>query len=393
MADQPDKWREPMAETDPEKQKAKPGEAPPGAPMPAETIDSRPAVLVVDDDPAICALFRRMLSRRPFTVLTAETGPAALDTVRRECGRIDVALVDFNLGAEENGLELLKRLRAIDDEIVGVVLTGQATLDNAVAAFQMGIYDFIQKPVAWEPLVALLDRAVKYRRLVRENKRYQLQLENRVREQNAALILALEEVKESYQFTLEAMAAMLDAREQKTGEHSKRVAEMALVLAREMGVTPEEVQTIRMGALLHDIGKIAVPDSILLKPGALTPDERAIMRKHAQVGYDIIQSSPVLRPAAEIVISHHERYDGTGYPRGLKGDAICLGARIFAVIDTYDAIRADRSYSKGRSSKEAVEEILRHRGTQFDPAVVDALLRCQAGIEEISREPPTERTP
>lgn len=382
-----------MAETDPGKQKAKQAEELPVSPMPAETSDARPVVLVVDDEPAICALFQRMLSRRPFTVLTAETGPAALDAVRRERGRIDVALVDFNLGAGENGLELLKRLRAIDDEIVGVVLTGQATLDNAVAAFQMGIYDFIQKPVAWDPLVAMLDRAVEYRRLVRENKRYQLQLENRVREQNAALILALEEVKESYQFTLEAMAAMLDAREQKTGEHSKRVAEMALVLAREMGVSPEEVQTIKTGALLHDIGKIAVPDSILLKPGALTAEEREIMRKHPQAGYDIIHSSPVLQPAAEIVISHHERYDGAGYPRGLKGDEICLGARIFAVIDTYDAIRADRPYSKGRSAEAALEEIRRHRGTQFDPAVVDALLRCRAGIEEISSGPHAERTP
>ncbi len=340
-------------------------------------------VLVVDDDPVLCELFKRMLSRDNCVVFTAETGADALEIVRREHGEVDVALVDLNLG-DENGLVVLKSLRELDDSVVGVVVTGHATLDNAVEAMHFGIYDFIQKPVERAALAAVLERAIQYRRLVLENRNYRLHLEDMVREKHAALIQALEEVKASSQFTLEAMAAMLDAREHQTGEHSKRVVQMSFVLSQEMGVSPEEIETIKMGALLHDIGKISVPDSILLKPGPLTPEEFETMKTHAQIGYDIIYSSPPLRAAAEIVISHHEHFNGKGYPRGLKGEEICLGARIFAVIDTYDAICSDRPYSKRRSSQEAIDEIVRHRGTQFDPAVVDALVRCQAKIKEIS---------
>jgi len=244
-----------------------------------------------------------------------------------------------------------------------------------------GIYDFIQKPVDRGSLKAVLERAIQYRRLLVENRNYQLRLEIMVQEKSQALLEALKELKESYRFTLEAMAAMLDAREHKTGQHSKRVVVMSLILAREMGLSPEEIQTLEIGALLHDIGKIAMPDSILLKPGPLTEAESALMRQHPQIGYDIIHAGPGLQAAAEIVLAHQEHYDGSGYPRGIRGDEICLGARIFMVIDTYDAIRADRPYSKGRSAAEALEEIRRHRGTQFDSAVVDALSRCQEKIE------------
>jgi cyclic di-GMP phosphodiesterase len=343
-------------------------------------------ILVVDDDPILCKLFDRMLSSSQYTVWTALTGRDALEKVRHHKGQVDVALVDLNLG-DENGLDVLKDLRDIEESIIGVVITGDATFDNAVGALQMGAYDFIQKPVVRGSLIAVLDRAIKYRRLVLENKHYQIHLEEMVKEKHAALLQALEEVKATSQFTLEAMAAMLDAREHQTGEHSKRVVQMSLVLAREMRVSPEEEQAIKVGALLHDIGKISTPDSILMKPGPLTAEEFAVMQTHAQTGHDIIKSSPPLRPAAEIVISHHEHFDGNGYPRGLKGDEICLGARIFSVIDTYDAICAERPYSSGKSPEEACEEIVRHRGTQFDPAVVDALLRCRSEMESITVAP------
>lgn len=361
-----------------------PGGESPAAARPVKSLGvaaGRGVVLVVDDDHALCTLFQRLLVREKFDVLVAESGAAALAVVEQERGLIDVALVDLHLG-DQSGLELLKKLRTLDEAMVGVVITGQATLDSAVTSLRFGAYDFVQKPISAPQLTAVLERATKYRRLVLENKRYQLHLEDMVREKSAALSRALEQIQTSYQFTLEALAAMLDVRERKTGEHSKRVARLSGILAREMGLAAEETETVETGALLHDIGKIGVPDAILLKPGPLTEAERDIMRTHPQLGYDVIRSSPALAGAAEIVLAHQEHFDGSGYPRGLRGDEICIGARIFAAVDAYDAIRADRPYSKGRGAAEALAEIVRHKGTQFDPLVVEALQRCQVALEE-----------
>ena len=351
---------------------------------PAGAVDPKRVVLVVDDDRTLCVLFQRMLTREGFGVLVAQTVAEALAIAERERGMIDVALVDLHL-ENENGLDLLKKLRSVDESTIGIVITGQATLENAVASLQQGAYDFVQKPVAPSQLSAVLERAAKYRRLVLENKRYQSHLEDMVREKNAALSRALDQATDSYQFTLEAMADLLDTREKKTGAHSKRVSRMAVVLARKMGASLEEIEIVATGALLHDIGKIGIPDAILLKDGPLTDAEREVMKRHPHLGYNVIKAGPGFEPASEIVLAHQERYDGTGYPRGLKGEEICLGARIFAVVDAYDAIRSDRPYSKGRSPEETLAEILRNAGTQFDPAVVEVLRKCQPDIEDVGR--------
>lgn len=179
------------------------------------------------------------------------------------------------------------------------------------------------------------------------------------------------------------LLAMLDAREKATGDHSKRVSKMAVILAQAMRLTPPQIELCEEGALLHDIGKIATPDTILLKPGPLTPEERNIIKKHPQIGYDILKSNPEFRDIAEIVLSHQEHYDGSGYPRGLKGAEIFIGARIFAVIDTYDAIRAGRPYADPKSAKAALAEIKKCSGTHFDPEVVDAFVRSHKKIETV----------
>lgn len=298
------------------------------AAAPAGQADSRRTVLLADDDLDLCATFEKILLRKEYSVLTAHTGPETIEIMHQAQGLIDVALVDLGLGGQ-SGLDVLKALREIDDSAVGVIITGAATLDSAVEAMRLGAFDFIQKPISPGQLGAVLDRAIKYRRILLENRRYQMHLEDMVREKNAALSRALDNISDTYQFTLEAITDILDAREQKTGEHSRRVARLAIVLAREMGAMPEEIQTIETGALLHDIGKIAVPDAILLKPGPLTPEERAVMNLHPHTGYNIIKAGPGLEEVSEIVLAHQERYDGSGYPRGLKGEEICLGARIF----------------------------------------------------------------
>lgn len=182
-----------------------------------------------------------------------------------------------------------------------------------------------------------------------------------------------EQLRDAYTGTLESLVTALDVRDQETRGHSVRVAQHAIDIARLLGIKDEEeLLTVYRGALMHDVGKIGVPDAILLKPDRLTEEEWEFMRRHPAMGYRILAQVPYLRPAAKIVLAHHERWDGGGYPRGLKGEEIPLGARIFAICDTYDAIISDRPYRRGRSPEAALAEILRCAGTQFDPKVVEA---------------------
>lgn len=342
----------------------------------------RARVLVVDDEPSVSLVLARILQARNYEVCTEESAPAAIKTLKSKPGYFDVIITDLSM-PEISGLELLDQLRSIDDAIMKIVITGHATLDNALTSLRRGAYDFIQKPVLANQLLAVLDRALDYARLKAENRRYQLHLEDMVREKSAALKQALDDIKDSYDFTLEALTALLDARETSTGQHSIRVRRLAVVLAREMGLSESEIDVISHGALLHDIGKIAIPDSILLKPGPLTPEEREVMRTHPEVGYRVLSSSKYLEKAAEIVLQHQESFDGSGYPAKLQGEQICMGARIFALVDTYDAMRSDRVYRKAMPPEEAVKEILRHSGTQFDPQVVAAFRRCQEEFERV----------
>jgi HD-GYP domain-containing protein (c-di-GMP phosphodiesterase class II) len=182
-----------------------------------------------------------------------------------------------------------------------------------------------------------------------------------------------EQLRDAYTGTLESLVTALDVRDQETKGHSVRVAQHSLDIAKLLGIgDEEELLTIYRGALMHDVGKIGIPDAILLKPDKLTEEEWEFMRRHPALGYRILAQVPYLRPAAKIVLAHHERWDGFGYPRGLRGEEIPLGARIFAVCDTYDAIISDRPYRRGQSPDAALAEILRCAGSQFDPQVVEA---------------------
>ncbi len=200
-----------------------------------------------------------------------------------------------------------------------------------------------------------------------------------IRTKGVELERALRLVESTYDATLKALTAALDTRDSETEGHSQRVTAYTIRLAQEMGLTGQNLVNITRGALLHDVGKIGIPDSVLRKPGPLTPEEWALMRRHPTLGYEMLREIDFLRPALPVVLHHQEKYDGTGYPSGLKGDSIPLGARIFAVCDTLDAICSDRPYRPARSFAEARDEIVRGSGVQFDPAVVEAFLRVPVG--------------
>ena len=240
-------------------------------------------------------------------------------------------------------------------------------------------------------LVRAIERALSTRRLEQARQRYHTSLERRVRDRTAELQQALRDLETTYSTTLWALVAALDARERELSNHSQRVVRYTLAVARRLGLPDQALPDIGRGALLHDLGKIGITDAILLKPGQLTDEEWVVMRTHPQMGYDILKAIPFLGSPADIVLAHQERFDGTGYPGGLAGEAVPLGARIFAIADTYDAITSDRPYRKKQTPEAAREEIQRCSGTQFDPRCVGAFLTVTIPeLEELAR-PTTEQ--
>jgi putative nucleotidyltransferase with HDIG domain len=245
----------------------------------------------------------------------------------------------------------------------------------AIDSMRRGAYDYLLKPFEREHLLSTVQRALEHRQALEESHNYQQNLEQVVRARTEMLRQAMEDLEHSYDVTLEALGDALDLKDSETEGHSKRVTAYTIALARAMGISPAEIKVIARGAFLHDIGKMAIPDEILRKPGKLTPGEQELMREHCTRGYHMLRKIHFLSKAAEIVFCHQEHYDGSGYPSGTKGSDIPIGARIFAVADTLDAITSDRPYRKARTFDLAREEILRCSGTQFDPRVVETFLK------------------
>ncbi len=340
------------------------------------------SILVVDDEESVRMFLCKALSLEGYKCAVAENGEQAMAILKAAPYAYDLALVDLQMRGM-NGFELINRIRAVDDSIMTVVISGHATVDNALQSLRSGAYDFIQKPIMLQQLLAVARRALDYRAAILENRQYQQHLSDMVQQKSARLTESVAQVRLSYEFTLESLVSLLDAREKDFGQHSKRVKNLSILLARKMDLTDDAVEAIAHGALLHDIGKIGVPDGALLKRGALNQQEWEAMKQHPEIGYRILASSPYLSAVAEIVYSHHERFDGNGYPRQLAGSQICLGARIFAVVDAYDAMRSTRTYRSSQTAAAAVAEIKAGSGTQFDPAVVDTFLTCQEEMEEL----------
>jgi putative nucleotidyltransferase with HDIG domain len=256
-----------------------------------------------------------------------------------------------------------------------VMVTAVHDISVALAAIRNGAYDYLLKPFEREQLLNAVRRSLENRRLKVENRTYQTNLESLVEARTDQLQAAMGELERSYDITLQALGDALDLKDAETEGHSRRVTAFTIAIARAMGVPREQIAVIARGAFLHDIGKMAIPDHILLKPGKLDDDERAIMREHCYRGYQMLKKIPFLAEACEIVYSHQEHFNGSGYPRGLKGKEIPLGARIFSVADTLDAIISDRPYRPARSFGEARKEIQAWVGRQFDPEVVEVFVK------------------
>jgi len=334
-------------------------------------------VLIVDDDAEVRAMLHEIFLSDGYRCQLAANGREALETFETE--RPPLTVTDVRMPVMD-GLEFLKGARAIDPDAVVLVLTGVGDVRTAVATLTGGAYDFIVKPVHPQTLLHAAERALEHRRALIERREHETLLERQVAEATRELDTTLRQLEDTYRTTLEALGSAIDTRDTGTQDHSRRVRGYSLALARAHGVPETALPDLERGVLLHDVGKIGIPDAILLKPGPLTPAEWKIMRRHPEIGRQLVERIPFLQGAVPIVYHHHERWDGTGYPVGLRGEAIPLGARIFAVADAFDAMTFDRPYSRAISFEAARQEIRGCAGTHFDPAVVATFLTISSAV-------------
>jgi len=325
---------------------------------------ARGRILIVDDEPAGREVLGSLLSVEPYDLTFANDGHEALAAIAQTPP--DLMLLDVMMPGLD-GLEVCRRVRADTPlrELPVILVTALDDRASRLRGLEAGADDFISKPFD------RLELRARVRTVVRLN-RYRSLLDERAR------------VTESYERALEGWTRALDLRDRETEGHTQRVTSLTVALAEAAGLSLEEREAIRRGSLLHDIGKMGVPDAILHKPGPLTDDEREVMRRHPTAARDLLAPMAFLGPALDIPYCHHERWDGTGYPRQLRGEAIPIAARLFAVVDTYDALISERPYKPAWSPAEALAEIEAGAGSHFDPAVVDLFVRVMRGQEHDS---------
>ncbi len=329
-------------------------------------------VVIVDDDELILKALARILESAGFESRCYLSPEDALQAIERDA---PVVVISDYMMPSMDGITFLKLARARFPGAVRILCTAAEDFRVALQAVNSGeVFRIVSKPWHQQELLGTVNQAAEASRLRRENERLTAEVRHKnqqLQEHNARLE---EMVRARTQALLEGLIAALDYRDAETQWHSRRVSLYARRLAQQLGVEEPQLTVIEHGALLHDIGKIGVRDGVLLKPGPLTTQEWTEMKRHPELGWALLQRVDYLRPASAIVLEHQEKWDGTGYPRSLKGDAIVLGARVFHVVDTLDAITSDRPYRQARGFDEARAEIVRCGGTQFDPKVVDAFL-------------------
>lgn len=336
------------------------------------------SILVVDDEPPVNAILEGYLSRMGYSCITAESGSEALEKLREyPCA---LALCDIRMPGMD-GIELLKRIKEYDEDVAVIMVTAVDNRQTAVEAMREGAYDYVIKPFHLEEVLISVRRALENRRLILERKDYQQSLERKVRERTRELEEKHQELERLFRSTIESIVLTLHAKDEYTEDHSRRVSSRATAIARKLSLPDEEVENIRLAALLHDIGKVGTNESVLHKPGKLSDEEGAHMRSHPLVAASILEPIAALKGIIPYIKHVHEDYDGSGYPDGLKGEEIPLGARIIAVADVFDAMTTSRPYRRALDTEAVLAHLKEEAGKQFDPVVVEAFLEVYQGQE------------
>ncbi|MFB0562683.1 MAG: HD domain-containing phosphohydrolase [Candidatus Lokiarchaeia archaeon] len=342
-------------------------------------------ILVIDDEKTMCNLLKDSLSEQGYNVTTTQKARNGLQHARNNL--FDLIITDLKM-PKINGIEIMRRIKEFDPDNMVIVITGYPSFETVQEALRLGAYDYITKPFNLEEISFIVKRAVEFRRLQLANKKLMKELaeeniilEKKVEERTGDLKKLYHNMQSAYMATVKALAQAIDAKDHYTHSHSQNVTKYAVAIAKEMGFSQRKVNTLEEACQLHDLGKIGIHDYILNKSEKLTQEEWEEIRSHSLRGAEILEPLTFLDDVIILIRQHHERYDGTGYPNGLRGEEIELGARIIAVADAFDAMISERPYRNAYSKEYTISKLKETSGTQFDPQVVKAFL------EVLKKEP------
>jgi putative two-component system response regulator len=333
-------------------------------------------ILIVDDLASIREIMSRALVKEGYTCSVAGDGDAALAKLRD--AEFHLVLLDLNMPGK-SGIEVLKEIVTHHPDAAVIIITANDDTETAIELMKAGAYDYVVKPVNLSTLSLRVERALDRRKLLLENKKYQLYLEEKVKEQ-------AKKIRESFLNSIMSLALALEAKDEYTSGHSQRVAKMSVAISQRLGMTKEQTEKMRLAGLIHDIGKIGIKESVLLKRDPLSDEEYSHIISHSVIGERILRPAIDDKEILGIIRHHHERYDGRGYPDGLLGEQIPIGARILAVADMYDAMTSDRPYRSASSPRIVLDELKRQVNKQFDPVIVKAFVTMMSDANERNYE-------
>jgi putative two-component system response regulator len=348
-------------------------------------------VLVVDDEPQVQQVIKRILERHGFECELAASAEEARKSLKADGKRFQLMLCDVNMPGE-SGLDLLRDALVDHPEVAALMVTGADDPSLAESAIELGAFGYLTKPFRPNELMINIVNALHRRRLEIENRAHREMLENAVENRTAALSDAVSRLQSSekelrmhQEETVRRLSSMAELRDLETGRHLERMSSYCALISERFDFDRERVELMRIASPMHDVGKIGIPDNILLKPATLSPEEREIMQRHTEIGYRILSGSEaeLLTLAAILAWTHHERFDGSGYPRGIRSDKIPLEGRIAAVADVFDALTTDRIYRPAFGLEQAIEMMREQRGAHFDPDVLDCFFDAMEKVEEI----------
>ncbi|MCX8116690.1 MAG: response regulator [Desulfobacterota bacterium] len=328
-------------------------------------------ILIVDDEEVICNVLERRLIKEGYLCVTAHNGKEALSRFYKE--NFSLIISDIKM-PEMNGIELLQKVKAIDPKMKMIMVTAYPEIDLAVNAMKLGAYDFIIKPADLDLIVMSVRKALESKRLEEEIEAYQNRLEELVEERTLKLQQAYRTLKKAHLDSVKVLAEAIDAKDPYTRGHSDRVKRMSLAIARHLGFSEVRLEALEYGALLHDIGKIGIKDEVLQKQGPLTEEEYEYIREHPLIGVKIVEGVEFFKDKIPMIRHHHEFYDGSGYPDGLRGEEIPLEARIISLPDAFDAMTSVRPHRGVMPLQDVLAELERWKGKQFDPLVLEIFL-------------------